>query len=217
MKNVLMVLALMGAAGSAMAYDVPASQVRGVSLDQLVGGGSYDARVAPVYSGIPGPYSAFAAATGAAGFDDYTSTVTGGAFTIASLRFVGGVAQANGTMRINFYNPDATLATFANITLPSAGDFIWTITFGTLPDGSDSAFVVPSAGFMEMVVGAGFTGRWFFTTTAPTVGSNNIAVGTGSTLNPQRRSAFELNAVPSPASLALLGVGGLMVTRRRRA
>jgi hypothetical protein len=183
-------------------------------LDSVPGG--YQSRAVAAYSSIPGPYSAFAAATGAAGFDDYGTTIAAPTFTLASLRFVGGVTSVNGQIRFNFYDSTATLFSSFTSTFGTAGDFIWTVNLGTLPDNSDSTFQVPNNGFMELVVDAGTTGRWFFTTTAPTVGTNNIATGTAGTLNPQRYSAYELNAVPAPASLALLGLGGLVATRRRR-
>jgi hypothetical protein len=212
MKNVMTAAVLVV---GAMATAAGAQTATFTEIGQMAQGG-YSNRLATSYTGIPGPYSAFTAATGNAGFDDYGTSITDSSFALASMRFVGGVTSIGGTMQFRFYDSTATLFSSASVNLPSAGDFIWTITFGTLPDGSDSTFQVPNNGFLELVVGANTTGRWFMTTTGPTVGTNNIAVGTGSTLNPQRYNAFELIAVPAPASLALLGLGGLVATRRRR-
>jgi MYXO-CTERM domain-containing protein len=200
-----------GTASAQISVQVPTSQISAAPMD------GYTERATPavVYSSLPGPYSAFAAATGPAGFDDYTTTQPAEAMRVASLKFVGGVTTVGGGMTFNFYDSGATLYSTASLALPSAGDFIWTITFGP-GNGSTSTFAVPTNGFMEIIVAAGTTGRWFFTPTAPTVGGNNIAVGTGGTLAPQRYSAFELSAVPAPGALALLGLGGLVATRRRR-
>jgi hypothetical protein len=168
-----------------------------------------------VYEGIPGPYSAFAAATGPAGIDDYAS-IESGPFRLAQFKFVGGVTSVGGPMTVEFLNSSSTVVNGFTAALPSAGDFIWNITLGAAPDGSDSTFVVPRDGFIRLTVGANTTGRWFLTTTPPTIGSNNFTVGTGSGLSPQRNNTFALVAVPSPGAGALLGLGGLFALRRRR-
>lgn len=165
-------------------------------------------RVSTVYTGIPGPYSAFASAAGVMGFDDYSAAGESAPFLLDSLRFVGGTSAAGGQVRFEFYNPDASPAGSFTVALPTAGDSIWTITI------TPNIFVVPNAGFMQLNALTA-TGRWFFTSTAPTVGSNNIAVGTGSNLAPQRYNAFELKSVPEPASMALIALGALFLRGRR--
>ncbi len=210
MKLTLSALVLCAFAGSASAVTLTWAPIDG-ELAPAVAPSTY-------YTGIPGPYSAFAAASGLVGFDDYQSTASGPLMGLSTLRFVGGVTTAGQQARFNFYNGDGTpIAQTAFLAFPQGGDFIWNINFGTAAlNNEDTQFFVPTSGFMEMQVAAGSTGRWFFTTTAPTVGTNNVAVGTGGTLNPPRRNAFELNAIPTPGAAALLGFGGLAAFRRRR-
>ncbi len=191
---------------------LPSSAATGVPIDM----GQYQGRAGPsVFSAIPGPYSAFAAATGVASFDDYVSTEAA-PFTLAQFQFVGGVTAVGGGMTVAFFDTAANPAGNFHITLPQAGNFIWTITLGSPPDGADSTFVAPQAGFVQITVDAANTGQWFFTSTAPTIGTDDITVGTGAQLNPQRNNAFGLIKVPAPSSLALLGLGGLIARRRRR-
>jgi hypothetical protein len=213
MKTVVSLAVLALSAGMASAtIMLPSSAATATPIDV----GQYQGRAGTnVYTGQAGPYSAFAVATGVASFDDYVSTQAA-PFNLAQFVFVGGVAQAGGGMTVAFFDTAANPVSNFHITLPQAGDFIWTITLGTPPDGLDSTFVAPQAGFVQITVDAANTGRWFFTSTAPTVGTNDVTVGSGSQLTPQRNNAFSLVEVPAPGSLALLGLGGLVARRRRR-
>lgn len=211
MKALASVVVLAMVAGSAQAITVTSREIGSAA--------GYQARaVTQIYNGqAPGAngYSAFAAANGAIGFDDYTSTASGATTNLASLVFVGGVTNAGETISFQFFNQDGTLANDSGpLALPQGGNFIWTITFGAQPDGSDSTFQIPTAGILQLTVGTG-TGRWFLTSAAPTIGSNVTGFGAGST-TPLPYQAFSLTAVPAPASLALLGLGGLVAGRRRR-
>lgn len=206
-------VALAGFAGTASAtLTLPSSAAR---AEPMVDTPFQNRVTAAVYSGIPGPYSAFAAATGPVGFDDYASTVAG-PFNLAQFKFVGGVTTVGGQLTVQFFDSAQTQVNSFNITLPQAGNFIWTITLGAAPDGSDSTFGVNGAGFVQISAATATTGQWFFTTTAPTIGTNDVAVGGGAQLSPPRNNAFELVNVPAPGSLALVGLGGLVALRRRR-
>lgn len=169
------------------------------------------AQGAVVYSAIPGPYAAFAAAPGGIGFDDYASTETG-YFELQSMRFVGSSDTAGGTVRIEFYtfDPNPALAVFhSSITvgLPVSAGTIYGLTFAP-------GFWVPNNGYIQMVA-TGTNARWFLSTTAPSVGTQSYAVGSS---NPTALIShrFELTSVPAPGALALLGLGGLVAGRRRR-
>jgi hypothetical protein len=176
----------------------------------------YAGRAGPtVFSSVPGPYSAFGVATGVASFDDYVST-QGAAFNLAQFQFVGGVAQAGGGITVAFFDTASNPVNSFHTTLPSAGDFIWTITLGAQADGGDSTFSINPAGFVQITIDAANTGRWFFTSTLPATGSDDVTIGTGSTLNPQRNNAYGLIMVPAPAGTALLGLGLFAASRRRR-
>lgn len=193
------VLALIACAGAANATMTITSQ-------PLEGGTTYQERNTVVYTGIPGTpnYSAFPAATGNLGFDDYQSTMAGNFDNIIALRFVGGVTAIGGIIDINFYDSAANPLSSIAIQLPLAGPRIWTI--------SGFAALGAKNGFMELVARDGTTAQWFLTAAAPTVGTNQLGVGgAGTTLN----HAFELT-VPAPSALALLGMGGIIAGRRRR-
>jgi hypothetical protein len=213
MKLIASSAALVFVCGTALA-DVPGYHGSLTLRSDPIGG--YTARTASVYDSMPGPYSAFGRAAGQAALDDYGTSVTDPSMLLAQFKFVGGVNTAGQALQVNFYDTTNTLTNFFTVNLPSGGDFLWTITLGAQPDGSDSTFAVPNNGFAEIVIDPAATGRWFFTATAPSVGTNDVTVGTGGQLNPQRYNAFGLVVVPAPASLALLGVGGLLASRRRR-
>lgn len=212
MKALASICVLALVAGSAQAITISSREIGSAA--------GYQSRaVTQIYNGqAPGAagYSAFAAASGNIGFDDYTSIAGGATTTLASLVFVGGVTSAGQTVDFQFFNPDSTLAADSGpLALPQGGNFIWTITFGALPDGSDSTFQIPTAGILQINVGTGGTGRWFLTSAAPSIGSNDPTFG-GASATPVPFNAFSLNAVPAPASIALMGLGGLVVARRRR-
>jgi len=163
-------------------------------------------------------YSAFAAAGGAIGFDDYDSIGTAGStIDVSSYRFVGGVDVVGGVAFFEFYDASSNFVDSFGVAFSQAGNFIWTITINAFP----GSVVVPEAGIHQVVTdGAGAfgpaaNGQWFLSDAQPTVGTQNDAIG-GAAGGFSHK--FELNGdyVPAPASVALLGLGGLAATRRRR-
>lgn len=196
MKKCIALFALVVAAGSASAINVTATP-----LTELPG---YAERGTPVFSALDGPFAAFPAASGSIGFDDYDSILPGGYDVLTDLKFVGGVTTVGGRLDFNFYHPDGTAINSFFVNLPQAGNFIWTI--------NSINIVIPTDGIMEIVAAADTTGRWYLSTTAPTIGTQNAAFGGGSGGNSHR---FELQ-VPAPGAAALLGLAGLVAGRRRR-
>jgi hypothetical protein len=132
---------------------LPASAVEAIALDS-----GATSRGTPVYSSIPGPYSALA--NGAfAQRDDYVSVhpATGsGNFIMDAFKFAGGVTAVGGILDIFFLDAGLNVVSSFGVTLNTAGDFIWTIT-PTVP--------APAAigGFMQIQTRTGTTGRWFAT------------------------------------------------------
>lgn len=163
------------------------------------------------YSAMDGPFNAFAAATGNIGFDDYSS-IAEDDIVLTSFRFVGGVQQAGGTMSFQFFNAAEEFVDSFGITLPQAGNFIWTITI-------NSEVIIPAGGILQAEVGEGFTGQWFLGSTIPTIGTNDPEIGGGELADGTSLShRFELNGtlIPTPGAVALLGMAGVAATRRRR-
>jgi MYXO-CTERM domain-containing protein len=161
---------------------------------------------AVVFSAIPGPYSGFPAATGSLGFDDYSSTMTAPVETLQSMRFVGGVAAAGQTLQVDIYSVSVVLVNSFQITLPQGGNFIWTITGINLD--------IPKDGILQMTAVTGSQGRWFLGAGAPTVGTQSATFGGANGGALSHRFEF---TTPTPGALALLGLGGLAASRRRRA
>jgi len=213
-------------AGLALASSASADLISGPQTN-LLDAGQYSIHASPIdgpdFAGVFGTaysnmansagYSAFAAATGAIGFDDYDSIGgVGTTIDVSTFRFVGGVQQAGGIMFFDFYDASSNFVDSFGVSLTNAGNFIYTITITAYP----GSVVVPDAGFLQVTVAAGFTGQWFLNADAPTVGTSNPGVG-GAAGGLQHK--FEINGdyvVPAPASAALLGLGGLAATRRRR-
>lgn len=208
-------IAIVAAAGTAVASPVlgdystytqiSADQLTAVTLDQGVQGVSNT-----VYSNIdagPAGYQAFPAANGALGFDDYTSTVAG-PVALESIRFVGGVDAVDGTLNFEFFNAAGdTLIDGFSVSFAQAGNFIWTITLG-------GTVTVDGAGIMQISTDATSNGQWFLSDGGPVVGSEDGTFGgaNGGAL----AHNFELNTIPAPGAMALLGLGGVVAGRRRR-
>jgi uncharacterized protein (TIGR03382 family) len=170
-----------------------------------------------VYSGIPGPYTALTAGAFTQR-DDYSAAAPlGDSNRVWSFTFVGGVAAANGVLDVFFLDTGAigpaNVVSSFGVMLPRAGDFIWTITFN--PAIAPRPTIAQNGG-VQIQSRTGTAGRWFFTGTAPSVGGNDVGVGTGAGLAPQRNQAFEIVTIPTPGAAALLGLAGVALARRRR-
>lgn len=208
MKTVLFA-AVAGLAASAFAgpqlLDSSEYTITATPIDADFGG---DKVLGTWYSQIPGPYAAAPAATGVRGVMDYQSTAPGD-ITLTSVRFVGGTANAGGIAFIDFFDTNSNFVDGFGFQLPQGGNFIWTITLNT-------PVIAPAAGFAQYTVDAASTGQWFLTTTAASVGNSLTAEATVG--GAPAFYTLELNgdAVPTPASAAVLGFGGLLAARRRR-
>jgi len=192
--------------GQATALD-SASVNRGVSatrysdIDPGAGGYIAGAETAVVANG----------ALEVAGAADYSST-TASNITMDSFRFVGGVDQAGGVVFFDFFDAGGLFVDGFGVQLSSAGNFIYNITI-------NSPFDVAGAGFVQMSVddenlagaGSATTGRWFLGNAGATIGDAGLAEA-----SPDFNFNFEINGVPAPGAFALLGLGGLVATRRRR-
>jgi hypothetical protein len=212
MKNLVVCgLALAACAGGASAMTI--------SAQPITGNTGFVPRNVSVFSTLTGGYASFAAATGIVGFDDYqTTNLADGTTLLAQFKFVGGVTTVGGHVDFQFYDPTgSTVLNTVGVNFPQVGNFIWTITLGALPDGSDSTFLIPTNGVFAAQVDAATTGQFFLTAAgnpAPLAGTTSPTYGAGSGLG--RNQAFELIAVPAPGAAALLGLGGLLTVRRRR-
>jgi hypothetical protein len=163
------------------------------------------------YNAVPGPYAALPAGDGLRGFNYYETSSPGGPMFLGEMRFVGGTNTVGGSVTFNFFNwagvvgEIGDLVNSFSVTLPQAGDFTWTITLG-------EGFVIPTLGYVQMVNGTGGLSRWFLTNTAPTVGTS---FGSPFEANPSQAFAL-IEGVPAPGAIALLGMAGLLGSRRRR-
>lgn len=174
-----------------------------------------------MFAAMDGPYAAFATAGGVIGLDDYVSVLPPGDgdgwSPLEAFGFVGGVTTAGMSLQVQFYDTTQTFISSFNITLPTGGsNSIWTIT-PTLP--ATDFFDVPNNGFVQIVAAAGSTGRFWLSTTAPSVGTeSNLIGGTagpGGVPPATHSHRFRLD-VPEPSTLSLLAIGGVALLRRRR-
>jgi hypothetical protein len=156
---------------------------------------------AAVYSGVgggPSGYLAFPPATGAIGFDDYTS-ISSGPIDVSRIRFVGGVDTVGGVVNFQFF--DAAGASFlgsVGVALPQVGNFIWTID---VPSGT---VLADASGLMQISVDAGANGQFFLSDGDPVIGSQDFAVGGASGLY---RHCFEVSNYPTTGGPYCFGDG----------
>jgi|GEM_PF-3120387 len=231
-KNVgISALSIIAVAGTATA----APLVRGphtnlLSADQYTltktslsaGGQTTKAPPQVVYSEdweLNGNLFAVSASSGQVSFDDYTTTEytgVGSTTTLAKHRFVGGVANAGEVLFFTFY----TATGFAyvdsyGVQLSSAGDFLYTINITT-------PFAIPANGIVSMWADDGSvltpsTGKWYLSDLAPTIGSTGPTFpGFSGPAGEPLNHIQQIENVPAPAGLALLGLGGALAARRRR-
>jgi hypothetical protein len=192
-----------------------------------------------VYEGLSGGgYVASAPSTGGLGVEDYgtvlsssgapngTPTTQLDTFGLVEYGFAGGVTAANGILFFEFYYNNFSFAGSFGVQLPSAGNFIWTITIG-----NPAATQIPTEGYHQIFannnpnIGPVTSGQWFLGPNGanPTIGHNDSAWDNGSfdygtTTTPSVLAigqSFRLNA-PAPGAAALMGLAGLAGIRRRR-
>ncbi len=203
------VFALAGLAGIASAQlHIDQSQIRDINYSL-----SYEAvdndTVSPEFTGLSYDALAFVAPVSENNFnpgnqvqEDYVS-IQSDADYLNILRFVGGVSTVGDTLVFGFFNAGGNLVDAFSVSFGSAGlTFVWTITI-------NSDIFVPKEGFLVIQSAATNTGpaNWRSREAAPAIGTT-----TGAAF----RWNMEVSDVPTPASLALLGLGGLAAGRRRR-
>lgn len=178
---------------------------QGVALDGAANLGT----TTTFYENIAGPYAAFPPSdVNPLGVGDYQSVATNN-INMTEFVFVGGVDTVGAVVFFDFFDAGGNFMDGFGVALPDAGNFIWTIT---------TDLEVAAGGFVSMDIDDGTNGpaglgQWFLTTTAAAIGDAGIEdVGGGNNFT------FSIGGteVPAPGALALVGLGGMVATRRRR-
>ena len=145
------------------------------------------------------------------GTADYQSIATSN-FELTEFQFIGGVNQVGGVVFFDFFDAGGSYIDSAGVQLSEAGNFLWTITLNTTFDIADGGFVQMYVDD-ENLAGAGSTagGQWFLTDAGATIG-DALAADAGTSFD----YTVALSTVPAPGAAALLGLGGIAATRRRR-
>jgi MYXO-CTERM domain-containing protein len=241
MKTACIVLALTGFAGTAMANpELVSGPVQNVTLDALVDGYSNRA-VVRVYDNWTVPPTALQGlfASGTNEIADDLAMTGGGLLTNMGLNIANVTGASNltgGSVAIRFY--DGGSGTFISgfnanlpaLALPAGGSS--RLQFG--PNSLNALnIVVPANAFVSLqwvtftFAGAGTAADLGFQIrNGGAIGTSTdgmINVTTNSPIsfggNPLANTALYIevdDAIPAPAALALLGMGGLVATRRRR-
>jgi hypothetical protein len=190
-------------------------------------------------SGGPGTiggsgFLASPAGTGIIGIEDYGSTLSASgppngtptnqfdSMNSLAYEFVGGVSATSGILFFDFYYNDFSFGNGFGIQFPSAGAFIWTITF------DPTGFIVPTEGYHVITansnpnIGPLSSGQWYLSDSGanPIHGTNDLAWDSGSfdygSGTVDLGYLFALG-VPTPGTVGLMGLAGLAgVSRRRR-
>jgi hypothetical protein len=175
------------------------------------------------------------AAGGVLGAEDYGTTLSPSGppngspttdfstFTMTGFQFVGGVDTSSGALFFDFFYNNVTTANSFGIAFPSAGNYLWTITFGS------TGFIAPTEGFMQVTantnpnIATPTGGQWFLSDAGanPVFGWNDSAFSAGShdygSGSVPVGYMFALGQLPSPGAAGLMGLAGLVgVSRRRR-
>ena len=114
--------------------------------------------------------------------------------------------MTGGNLLVEFFDATGTTLLNAFSVGVGAGNFIYTITI-------TGGFSVDGAGIVQLSTDDITGGQWFLADGGPTIGSEDNMFG--GTANGTLSHNFELTT-PTPGAFTLLGMGGLIATRRRR-
>lgn len=208
MRIILTAALLAAAAGTSLAApqgivdhgNVPLlgpSHATAAPLDSVTVDRSADVMFANMGAGAG--YAAYGAATGVIGWDDYVS-VAAGPLDLTTVKFIGGVTVAGGIVWFDFF--DYAGANWINgfgVQLPQAGNYIWTITLG-------SVYTVDPTGILQITAdtASGTLGQWYLSDALPNVGTQDPNFGYAP---PPYTAKFELRALPTVSGPFCFGDG----------
>jgi hypothetical protein len=213
MKRIVVVSLVLTMAGSAYAERIVDPSEYTLSYQPLPEFVDRDSAVGWSNIALTGNTSYIQGTATCVGYEDYQTDPTvwgsGPTFTLEVFRFVGGVSNPNEIIWFNFYDQNTTpdcssYYDYIGAQFGQAGNWIWTITLTT-------PRTVYTNGYVEMQADSLYsttTGTWFLDDDGPDVGTSNVQPHGPYT------ACFELEGIPEPASLLLLGMAGLLLRRR---